>query len=118
MDIVHYVKSDNYTKISVLEVLRLACEIPQKSVADALNRSTSLLSMLENGTRQLPEDEAEEILRRYSECIDRELGIDSAYSIINQMCRSARVKCAVQDPGTKKNAFSPSHASCMSSRKG
>ena len=102
MDIVHYVKSDNYTTIRVLEVLRQACEIPQKRVADALNRSTSLLSMLENGTRQPPEDEAEEILRRYSECIDRELGINSTYSIINQMCRNARVKGAVQDLGTKK----------------
>ena len=58
--------------------------------------------MLENGTRQLPEDEAEEILRRYSECIDRELGIDSTYSIINQMCGNARVKSAVQHLGTKK----------------
>ena len=27
MDIVHYVKSDNYTMIRVLEVLRLACEM-------------------------------------------------------------------------------------------
>ena len=53
MDIVHYVKSDNYTKIRVLEVLRLACEIPQKSVADALNRSTSLLSMLESGAMHI-----------------------------------------------------------------
>ncbi len=102
MDIVHYVKSDNYTKIRVLEVLRLACEIPQKSVADALNRSTSLLSMLENGTRQLPKDEAEDILRRYSECIDRELGIESTYSIINQMSANINVKGAVQQLGTKK----------------
>ncbi len=100
MDIVHYVKSDNYTKIRVLEVLRLACEIPQKSVADALNRSTSLLSMLENGTRQLPEDEAEDILRKFSQCIDRELGIDSTYSIINQMCANINVKGAVQHLGT------------------
>ena len=37
MDIVHYVKSEAYTKIRVLEVLRHACEIPQKSVADAIN---------------------------------------------------------------------------------
>ena len=102
MDIVHYVKSDNYTKIRVLEVLRLACEIPQKSVADALNRSTSLLSMLESGARQLPEDEAEEILRRYSECIDRELGIDSTYSIINQMSANVNVKGAVRQLGTKR----------------
>ena len=102
MDIVHYVKSDNYTKIRVLEVLRLACEIPQKSVADALGRSTSLLSMLENGTRQLPKDEAEDILRKYSECIDRELGIDSTYSIINQMCRYANVKGAVRQLDTKQ----------------
>ena len=101
MDIVHYVKSDNYTKIRVLEVLRQACEIPQKSVADALNRSTSLLSMLENGTRQLPEDEAEEILRKNSECIDRELGIDSTYSIINQMSANVNVKGAVRQLGTK-----------------
>ena len=102
MDIVHYVKSDNYTKIRVLEVLRLACEIPQKSVADALNRSTSLLSMLENGTRQLPKDEAEDILRKYSECIDRELGIDSTYSIINQMSANIHVKGAVQQLGAMK----------------
>ena len=102
MDIVHYVKSDNYTKIRVLEVLRLACEIPQKSVADALNRSTSLLSMLENGTRQLPEDEAEDILRKYSECIDLELGIDSTYSIINQMSANINVKGAVRQLGTTK----------------
>ena len=101
MDIVHYVKSDNYTKIRVLEVLRLACEIPQKSVADALNRSTSLLSMLENGTRQLPADEAEDILRKYSGCIDRELGIDSTYSIINQMSANVNVKGAVRQLGTK-----------------
>ena len=102
MDIVHYVKSEAYTKIKVLEVLRLACEIPQKNIADALSRSTSLLSMLENGTRQLPEDEAEEILRRYSECIDRELGINSTYSIINQMSANVNVKGAVQHLGTKK----------------
>ena len=102
MDIVNYLKSDNYTKIRVLEVLRLACEIPQKSVADALNRSTSLLSMLENGTRQLPKDEAEDILRKYSECIDRELGIDSTYSIINQMSANVNVKGAVRQLGTKK----------------
>ncbi len=58
--------------------------------------------MLENGTRQLPKDEAEEILRKYSACIDRELGIDSTYSIINKLCTSARGKGAVQDLGTKK----------------
>ena len=102
MDIVHYVKSENYTKIRVLEVLRLACEISQKDVADALGRSTSLLSMLENGTRQLPEDEAENILRKYSECIDRELGIDSTYNIINQMCVNVNVKGAVRQLGTTK----------------
>ncbi len=95
-------KSDNYTSIRVLEVLRLACEIPQKDVADALNRSTSLLSMLESGARQLPTDEAEDILRKYSECIDRELGINSTYSIITQMCRNAKVKGAVQELGTRK----------------
>ena len=41
-------------------------------------------------------------MKKHSECIDRELGINSTYSIINQMCRSARVKGAVQDLGTKK----------------
>ena len=102
MDIVHYVKSEAYTKIRVLEVLRHACEIPQKSVADAINRSTSLLSMLESGARQLPEDEAEEILRNYSECIDRELGIGSTFSIINQMCANVNVKGAVRQLGTTK----------------
>ena len=39
---------------------------------------------------------------QYAECIDRELGIESTYSIINQMCRSARVIGAVQELGTKK----------------
>ena len=58
--------------------------------------------MLENGTRQLPKDEADDILRKYSECIDRELGIDSTYSIINQMSASARGKVAVEQLGTKK----------------
>ena len=41
-------------------------------------------------------------MKKHSECIDRELGINSTYSIINQMCRSARGKGAVQDLGTKK----------------
>ena len=41
-------------------------------------------------------------MKKHSQCIDRELGIDSTYSIIIQMCRSARVKGAVQDLGTKK----------------
>ena len=41
-------------------------------------------------------------MKKHSQCIDRELGIDSTYSIINQMCRSAKVKGAVQDLGTKK----------------
>ncbi len=41
-------------------------------------------------------------MKKHSECIDRELGINSTYSIINQMCRSTRVKGAVQDLGTKK----------------
>ena len=41
-------------------------------------------------------------MKKRSQCIDRELGIESTYSIINQMCRSARVKGAVQDLGTKK----------------
>ncbi len=41
-------------------------------------------------------------MKKHSECIDRELRIASTYSIINQMSRSARVKCAVQDLGTKK----------------
>ncbi|MCR4621962.1 MAG: hypothetical protein K5663_07760 [Clostridiales bacterium] len=60
------------------------------------------MSMLESGTRQLPADEAEDILRKYSECIDQELGIESTYSILNRMCKNARVKGAVQDLGTKK----------------
>ena len=38
-------------------------------------------------------------MKKHSQCIDRELGINSTYSIINQMCRSTRVKGAVQDPG-------------------
>ena len=38
--------------------------------------------------------------------IERELGIDSAYSIINRMSANARVKCAVQDLGTKKERLS------------
>ena len=41
-------------------------------------------------------------MKKHSQCIDRELGIDSTYSIINRMCRSTRVKGAVQDLGTKK----------------
>ena len=41
-------------------------------------------------------------MKKHSQCIDREPGIESTYSIINRMCRSARVKCAVQDLGTKK----------------
>ena len=41
-------------------------------------------------------------MKKHSQCIDRELDIDSTYSIIIQMCRSARVKGAVQDLGTKK----------------
>ena len=41
-------------------------------------------------------------MKKHSECIDRELGIDSTYGIISQMCRNARVKGAVQDLGTKK----------------
>ena len=41
-------------------------------------------------------------MKKHSQCIDRELGIASTYSIINQMCRSARGKCAMQDLGTKK----------------
>ena len=41
-------------------------------------------------------------MKKHSQCIDRELGIESTYSIINQMCRNARVKGAVLDLGTKK----------------
>ena len=41
-------------------------------------------------------------MKKHSQCIDRELGIESTYSVINRMCRSTRVKCAVQDLGTKK----------------
>ena len=41
-------------------------------------------------------------MKKHSQCIDRELGIESTYSVINRMCRSARVKGAVQDLGTKK----------------
>ena len=41
-------------------------------------------------------------MKKHSQCIDRELGIESTYSVINRMCRSARVKCAVLDLGTKK----------------
>ena len=58
--------------------------------------------MLESGTRQLPADEAEDILRKYSECIDRELGIDSTYSIINQMSANVNGKGAVRQLGTRK----------------
>ena len=45
-------------------------------------------------------------MKKRSQCIDRELGIESTYSIINRMCRSARVKGAVQDLGTKKERLS------------
>ena len=55
-----------------------------------------------NKCQQLPEDEAADILRIYSECIDRELGINSTYSIINQMCANINVKGAVRQLGTKK----------------
>ena len=41
-------------------------------------------------------------MKKHSQCIDRELGIDSTYGIINQMCKNAKVKGAVQDLGTKK----------------
>ena len=63
-----------------------------------------------NKCQQLPADEAEDILRKYSECIDRELGINSTFSIINQICRNAKVKGAVQELGTKKKRlFAKSH---------
>ena len=49
-------------------------------------------------------------MKKHSQCIDRELGIESTYSVINRMCRSARVKGAVQDLGTKKERlFAKSH---------
>ena len=49
-------------------------------------------------------------MKKHSQCIDRELGIDSTFSIINQMSRNARVKGAVQDLGTKKERlFAKSH---------
>ena len=41
-------------------------------------------------------------MKKHSQCIDREPGIDSTNSIINQMCRSARIKGAVRQLGTKK----------------
>ena len=41
-------------------------------------------------------------MKKHSQCIDREPGIESTYIIINQMCRNARVKGAVQDLGAKK----------------
>ena len=41
-------------------------------------------------------------MKKHSQCIDRELGIESTYSIISQMCRNANVKGAVLDLGTKK----------------
>ena len=41
-------------------------------------------------------------MKKRSQCIDREPGIESTYGIINQMCRSARVKGAVQELATKK----------------
>ena len=41
-------------------------------------------------------------MKKHSQCVYRELGINSTYSIINQMSRNAKVKGAVQDLGTKK----------------
>ena len=41
-------------------------------------------------------------MKKHSQCIDRELGIDSTYSIINQMCSNAMGKSAVHNLGTKK----------------
>ncbi len=41
-------------------------------------------------------------MKKHSQCIDRELGINSTYSIINQMSANVNVKGAVQDLGTKK----------------
>ena len=45
-------------------------------------------------------------MKKHSQCIDRELGIDSTYSIINKMCSNAMVKSAVQDPGAKQERLS------------
>lgn len=101
MDLINYVKSDVYTKIRILEILRLACEISQKKAAESVNKSTSLFSMLESGSRQIPEDEEEDILRKYSECIDKELGIDSTYRIINQMSANPKMVSVIQRLGEK-----------------
>ena len=41
-------------------------------------------------------------MKKHSQCIDRELGIASTYSIINQMSANINVKGAVRQLGTKK----------------
>ena len=41
-------------------------------------------------------------MKKHSQCIDREPGIESTYSIINQMSVNVNVKGAVQHLGTKK----------------
>ncbi len=41
-------------------------------------------------------------MKKRSQCIDRELGIESTYSIINQMSANVNVKGAVRQLGTKK----------------
>ena len=41
-------------------------------------------------------------MKKHSQCIDRELGIDSTYSIINQMSANVNVKGAVRQLGTRK----------------
>ncbi|MCR4577079.1 MAG: hypothetical protein K5784_04165 [Clostridiales bacterium] len=41
-------------------------------------------------------------MKKHSQCIDQELGIDLTYSIIIQMSRSAKFKGAMQDLGAKK----------------
>ncbi len=41
-------------------------------------------------------------MKKHFQCIDRELGINSTYSIINQMSANINVKGAVQELGTKK----------------
>ena len=41
-------------------------------------------------------------MKKHSQCIDRELGIESTYSIINQMSANVNVKGAVRQLGTKR----------------
>lgn len=89
MELIKYIETQEYTEIVVLSKLRKIGGIKMEQVAEVLEMSKSLLSLLESGKREISQNQ----IKKYSDYLQSELGLkkNNLYEVLTMLSKDHKI---------------------------